>query len=161
MDYEKEYKRLQDDLHWKEVREREQREQEYEERERQRRARREEEIQAQFYAETWNEAFNKALPRLRKEASEEVAFASEDPTFDPWFPMQVEQHEAARQFLREEEAAIYERIVRIRERAERLVAELEQQARNKAADRVDGQFGEETIIGVNLRNNDIDAVVNW
>lgn len=161
-DYEKLYKQMkseQDDQRWREDREREVA---YQRREDDRRRREREEQEAQLYAETWPEAFRKTLPRLRKEASEEAAMNAEFPAdADTYFTEQVAEHEFAREAYNEEMKKVQQRIEDIRAQMEKRIAALEQAARNRAAKRVDKNFGKPTQIGENLRNNDLDAVTNW
>src|SRR5262245_40313119 len=79
MDYEREYKRLQsqiDDERWQESR---RRDEEYQERQEALARRHREDIEAQSYAENWNEAFNKGIARYRREAAEEKAFEQQAP----------------------------------------------------------------------------------
>lgn len=167
MDYKSEYENLRQQLDNQRREESRQAEEDYQRREDARRQRIREYQEAQCYAETWDEAFRKTLPRLRKEAGEERQMNEEiDGTeaahyMDTYFQEQVEQHEFAQGVWLDENKAVQARIKRIRERAAQLIERIEQQARNKAAARVDEKFGKETHIGENLRNNDIDSVVNW
>lgn len=165
MDYEREYKRLLEERHY-ENEERSRREYEaYQRREEERRRVREEAREAECHANSWDEAFRKGIPRYEQEAREEATVNAEiegtGETPDFFFQQQLEQHIFARTAYQEEMKSIAEQVRKIRADADAAVAHLEQQAREAAAKRVDAHFGTETIIGINLIQDDFESVVNW
>lgn len=154
-------------------RERERESQERWEAECERRRQREVEYrESQCYADTWGEAFNKAIPRLQGEADEEavhlewmkenepdrIAHAREG-EFD-YFARATEQHRFARDAYNTRIGAVSEQMSYIRKMAEQMIEALEQEAREAAAADVEAKFGDCFIVE-NLRNNDINSVVNW
>lgn len=135
----------------------------YERRERERKERQQEIREAQCYADSWMEAFGKAIPRLKYEAmgdAEEAAYEPGD-KHNYFFTRQVAQHVFAERALIQEMKNVQPRIDRIRERAERLIAALEQQARDNVADAVEKDFPDSWGLVENLRTDDYMALVNW
>lgn len=162
MDYEREYKRLQQQIEDERNYEAMRRDQEYQERENSRRQARRASQEAQLYAESWDEAFNKGIARYRREAAEEKEFEESAPEkkHDHYFQNMLGQAVAGRE---EYEAAMREaeaRIQRVHECAERLIAAIEQKAREQAAAKVDAKFPN-SYIGQALRDDDFMFLVNW
>lgn len=116
------------------------------------------------YADGWLEAFSKGLIKYRKEAGEEQADADKYPDLpgfqDGFFRDTLKEVELASRLYNEEMKPAEERIQRIRERAERLIAAVEQQARDRAAARLDEQFPNSHTAEA-LRNDDHLYLCNW
>lgn len=151
-DWEKEAKYLQDELD----RERYDRQQEQAQRyEQQQEARRERERnwqEAQCYADSWEDAFEKAIRRYRSEAQDEKRMieSGDYPGFeDTFFQNELEQTLFAQQVYREEMA-------RMRE----VIARLEQRARNRVAKRVEEKYPDAYIVGY-LREDNFNSLVEW
>lgn len=135
----------------------------YERRERERYQRAMSAREAQCYADNWDEAFRKAIPRLRREASSDAEEAAYDPNDQGnyYFTRLTAQHVAAYELWKQEQQAIQPRIDRIRERAERLIAALEQPARERIADQIESTFPDSWILVENLREDNYSALVEW
>lgn len=161
MDYKSEYEYLKQQLEDERWKQEQESERAYQRREEARREREREWQQEQSCANDWHDAFQKALPRLRKEADEELLLVEQDPTWDAYFPAQVEQHEYAFEVWQEEMSAIDVQIMGIKLAAEKRIAKLEQKARNKAAKRVDKKFKKSTNVAENLRDDSYQNLVDW
>lgn len=149
-DWKKEAGYLRDELDRREDEARREQERAYEERQEQRRQRERDWQEEQCYADSWEEAFRKAIPRLQKEASAEAALKGEIPDFDDdFFLHEVEQHRFAQQVWQEEQKRVREQI-----------AEIEKQARERTAARVEEKYPGANV-AENLRNDDYNALVNW
>lgn len=164
-DWKREYERLERQIEDDEYDRRLERDQEYEQREQERRRRRAEAEEMLHYADNWGEAFSKGLTLFRREASEEAHAAAQYPD-EPnmqelWFGGQVEQIEFAQSAWSDEMRAIAEEVHRIRKEADAKIAALEAQARNKAADRVDGKFGETCLVSEFLRDDNPNGLTEW
>lgn len=163
MDYKKAYEEAQERLADMEQQQRRESDEDYQRREEERRERKQASLEAQCYADSWRDAFNKGISRMQREANDEADMVGKFPAseLDFFFTQQVEQHRYAFTAWEQEMAAAEPRIQRIRERAERLIQMLEQQARNQAAERTDTHFNSETAIGQNLRDDDFRSLVEW
>lgn len=154
MDYKREFENLQremDDVKW---RQQQRQEREAREREEKRREERRAWQDAQLHANDWYDAFDKGIRRYRQEAVEEKQAEEaypEDPHFthDQFFQNMVNQAEFAQQAYQE---AMTEARVKI--------AEIEKQARESAAAKVDGQFPGSTIAEA-LREDNPNYLTNW
>lgn len=124
-DWKREAKHLQDTID--RMRDDQRREQDaaFQRREDERKERRAEFARRECEADSWEEAFDKGIARMKREARDEQAMAA-DPRFKPseldfFFVQQVEQYEFARTAWKEETAKVEERVNRIRERAVRMI----------------------------------------
>lgn len=146
---EKDYKKMFEDSEWEIERMRdEQRRDRENERQRVNDERRERQAawaESQCYADSWEEAFSKGIPRFQSEANGEQ-IAGDDTLF---FTEQVKQCEFAKKAYDEAMAEVRAKI-----------KELEAQALINAAEKVEAQFGD-THISTALREDDWRFLVEW
>ena len=173
-DYKREYEILKSEMEDRKWREEQRQDEEYRKRERQRRERQQEWEESQCWADSWEEAFAKGIPRYRQEANEEAAMVAQilkdyegrEDQMEAWersivdedsyFAAVTERAEFAREALREANLEMNP-----------VIAMLEQQikwafeaARIKAAEKVEEKFGE-CDMSENLRTDSYINLVNW
>lgn len=163
IDYKQEAEYLRDQIDRMRDEERRASEAAYERREQERKQRRQEMLEAECVADDWDEAFMKAIPRLRHEARSDAEDAGYEPGDENnyFFTRQTAQHVAAYELWKLEKKANKERVIRIRERAERLIASIEQQSRERIAEQIEQVFPKSWELVENLRDDDYMALVNW
>lgn len=145
---------LQDELDRKTREDSERQEREWREMENRRRQSQRDYQESLCYADSWTDAFGKAISKLaievREEEKDERDFGQE-PDFKPttYFRDELKSTRRAQELYRESMQEIEEQI-----------KQLEQQAREKAADRLAKEFPESTVIQC-LREDDFESLVNW
>lgn len=164
MDYKREYERLQQEIDDQRYEDERRREKEFRERENNREQARRDYQESLCYAEDWNDAFSKGLIKYSQEAREEQRAENQypgEPEFeDRFFREMVIEVERASEVYQEEMKKVEENIRLIRERAEQEIAAVEQQAREKAAARLDELFPNSTTAQA-LRENNPNYLTDW
>lgn len=151
-DFERENRYLRDEIERMNYEESQRRDRAFNEREEQRRQRQRDYQEALCYANDWNDAFARALIRLRQEAADEKQMIESGnyPEFnDTFFQDQVEQTVFAEQAYREEMASV-----------QKLIERLEERARNRAASRVEEKYPD-AYVAQYLRDDDYSSLVDW
>ena len=146
---------LRDEIERRDREESERREREYQEQENRRRQRQQEYQESLCYADSWTDAFGKAISKLAIEAREEEKDERDfghEPDFKPttYFRDEIKATQRAQELFAQEMAKVQEQI-----------SALEQAARERVAAQLETENFTRTTIIPALRDNDFQSLVDW